>query len=209
MNSPTGPTQTTVFRPRSSRWILAVAGVIVAAGLVASIVTSGPHALATAAPLLAVAAVAWWLFWFPAVVVGPAGVELRNPVLTIEVPWAGLIHVDTKYALKLVTPSGSYTAWAAPAPGVRGTHAGKPEHMQNLPGTSYGAGGSVRPGDLSNTDSGLAALLVRSEWERRIENGMIDVDATDSARVKRRINWRPISVVAGLLLLSALTFIAQ
>lgn len=209
MNSSTGPTETTVFRPRSSRWILAIAGVIVAVGLVTSIVTSGPQALATAAPLVAVAALAWWLFWYPAVIVGPAGVELRNPVLTIVVPWAGLIHVDTKYALKLVTPTGSYTAWAAPAPGVRGTHAGKPENMQNLPGSSYGASGSVRPGDLSNTDSGLAALLVRSEWERRIESGLIDVDATDSARVERRPNWRPIGVVAGLLVLSVITFALQ
>lgn len=209
MNSPTGPTRTTVFRPRSSRWILAIAGVVVAVGLTASIVTSGPQALATAAPLLAVAAIAWWLFWYPAVVVGPVGVELRNPVLTIDVPWAGLIHVDTKYALKLITPGGSYTAWAAPAPGVRGTHAGKPEHMQNLPGSSYGAGGSVRPGDLSNTDSGLAALLIRSEWQRRIDNGLIDVDTTDSARVERRINWQPLGVVAVMLLLSVLTFALQ
>lgn len=209
MNSPTGPTRTTVFRPRSSRWILAIAGVVVAVGLMASIVTSGPQALATAAPLLAVAAIAWWLFWYPAVVVGPGGVELRNPVLTIDVPWAGLIHVDTKYALKLITPAGSYTAWAAPAPGVRGTHAGKPEHMRNLPGSSYGAGGSVRPGDLSNTDSGLAALLIRTEWQRRIDNGLIDVDATDSARVERRINWQPLGVVAVLLLLSVFTFALQ
>jgi hypothetical protein len=81
--------------------------------------------------------------------------------------------------------------------------------MQNLPGTSYGAGGSVRPGDLSNTDSGLAALLIRTEWERRIDSGLIDVDATDSARVERRINWRPLAVVTGLLLLSALTFALQ
>lgn len=209
MNSSIGPTPTTVFRPRSSRWILAIAGVVVAVGLVASVVTNGPQALVTAAPLLAVAAVAWWLFWYPAVVVGPAGVELKNPVLTIDVPWAGLIHVDTKYALKLVTPGGSYTAWAAPAPGVRGTHAGKPEHMQNLPGTSYGAGGSVRPGDLSNTDSGLAALLIRTEWERRIDNGLIDVDATASAGVKRRINWAPVGVVAVLLLMSVITFSLQ
>lgn len=209
MNPPTGPAGTTVFRPRSSRWILAIAGALVGVGLVGSIVVSGLQALATASPLLAVAAVAWWLFWYPAVIIGPDGVQLRNPARTVEVPWNGLIHVDTKYALKLVTPSGSYTAWAAPAPGVRGAHAGKPENMQNLPSSSYGAGGSVRPGDLSNTDSGLAALLVRSEWERQVERGLVDVDATDSARVERRINWLPLSVVAGLLLLSVLTFALQ
>ncbi|WP_458115391.1 PH domain-containing protein [Arthrobacter sp. D2-10] len=209
MNSLTGPTRTTVFRPRSSRWILVIACIIVGVGLASSIVSSGLEALAAASPLLAVAAIAWWLFWYPAVIVGPDGVQLRNPTRTVDVPWAGLIHVDTKYALKLITPSGSYTAWAAPAPGVRGAHAGKPENMQNLPSSSYGAGGSVRPGDLSNTDSGLAALLVRSEWERQVEKGLIDVDATDFARVERRINWLPLSVVAGLLLLSVFTFALQ
>lgn len=209
MNSPTGPAKNTVFRPRSSKWILIVAGIVVGVGLLVSVVTSGAQALVASAPLLTIAGIAWWLFWYPSIVVGPHAVELHNPVRSFEVPWAALIHVDTKYALKLVTPGGSYTAWAAPAPGVRGTHAGKPEHMQNLPGASYGPGGSVRPGDLSNTDSGLAALLVRSEWQRQIENGLIDVDATETARVVGRVNWLPISVVAGLLLLSVLTFAIQ
>lgn len=209
MTSSTGPRRTTVFRARSSIWVLAIAGIVVGVGLIASVVASGPGALATSAPLLAVGALAWWLFWYPSVVIGPDAVELRNPMRTVEVPWAALIHVDTKYALQLVTPGGSYTAWAAPAPGARAAHGGRPEHMQNLPGSSYGPAGSVRPGDLRNTDSGLAALLVRSEWERRVENGLIDVDATEGAKVLRRINWMPIAVVVGLLLLSVLTFALQ
>lgn len=209
MNSPKLPAGTTVFRPRSSRWILAIAGVIMGVGLTASVVTSGIQSLASTAPLLTIGAVAWWLFWFPAVVVGPAAVQLRNPVRTVTVPWGALIHVDTKYALKLVTPGGSYSAWAAPAPGVRGTYAGKPEHMRNLPGTSYGPAGSVRPGDLTNTDSGLAALLVRTEWQRQVESGLIDTDGTESVRVLRQINRLPLAVVVGLLILSAATFALQ
>lgn len=209
MNSPTGPTKTTVFRPRSSKWILGIAGVIAGIGLVGSVVNYGPEALLTSGPLLVIGAIAWWLFWYPSVVVGPAGVELNNPLRTFEVPWAALIHVDTKYALKLVTPSRSYTAWAAPAPGIRGTHASKAEHMQNLPGSSYGPAGSVRPGDLRNTDSGLAAYLVRSEWERQVNQGLIDVDATAGAAVRQRIAWLPIGVVAVLLVLSAVTIGTQ
>ncbi|WP_323959024.1 PH domain-containing protein [Arthrobacter sp. JZ12] len=209
MNSPQRPAGTTVFRPRSSRWILVIAGVVVGVGLAASVASSGFQSLASTAPLLAIGAVAWWLFWYPTVVVGPAAVELRNPVRTVTVPWGALIHVDTKYALKLVTPGGSYSAWAAPAPGVRGTYAGKPEHMKNLPGTSYGPAGSVRPGDLTNTDSGLAALLVRTEWQRQVESGLIDTDGAESARVVRQLNWLPLAVVTGLLLLSIVTFAWQ
>lgn len=209
MDSHSGPSRATVFRPRSSPWFLAVAAVVMLTGLIGSVVVSGPAAVISSAPLLTAGAVAWWLFWYPTVAVGPAAVEIRNPVRTVTVPWAALIHVDTKYALKLVTPAGSYTAWAAPAPGVRGTYAGKPEHMQNLPRTSYGAAGSVRPGDLRNTDSGLAAFQVRSEWERQVETGLIDPDDTASATVQRRVNWVPLGVVAGLLLLSVLTLALQ
>ncbi|NJC23039.1 hypothetical protein BJ994_002115 [Arthrobacter pigmenti] len=209
MTSPTGPAQRIVFRPRSSKWIIAIAGTVIGIGLVGSVVTSGLPALVTSAPLLTVGAAAWWLFWYPYVAVGPTAVELRNPLRTFEVPWAALIHVDTKYALKLVTPGGSFTAWAAPAPGIRGTHTGKPEHMQHLPGSSYGAGGSVRPGDLRNTDSGMAALLVRTEWERQVESGLIDVDTTEQTMVIRRINWLPLGLIAGLLLLSVATLSVQ
>lgn len=206
MDSHSSPDRSTVFRARSSPWFLAIAGAVVITGLVGSVAVSGPMALVSAAPLLSLGAVAWWLFWYPVVSVGPSAVEIRNPVTTVRVPWAALIHVDTKYALKLVTPKGSYTAWAAPAPGVRGTYAGKPEHMQNLPGTSYGPAGSVRPGDLRNTDSGLAAFHVRSEWERQVDGGLVDPDITESTPVQRRINWLPLAIIAGLLLLSVLTF---
>lgn len=179
-----------VFRPRTTLWFTGLAAALALAAMVSAAVSSGlPGVLATA-PLLLIPAVAGWLFWYPCVRVGTGGVSLHNPFRTVEVPWAALIHVDTRFALKLVTPSGSYTAWAAPAPGVWGTHAGKPENVRNLPGTTYGAGGSVRPGDLSHTDSGQAARLVRTRWEEQVEAGLIDPDQTDTAAVRRTVNWR-------------------
>lgn len=176
-----------VFKPRTSVWFTGVAVLVAAGGLVSVLATDGAAGLLAAWPLVGVAYVGWWLFWYPAVVFAEDAVTLRNPLATIRVPWAALIDVDTKYALKLVTPSGSFTAWAAPAPGVWGTHAGKAEHVTNLPSTSYGPGGSVRPGDLKNTDSGYAAYLVRSRWQELVENGQIDVDHPDRAR--RSWNW--------------------
>ena len=115
---------------------------------------------------LLVAFLGWQLFWLPAVVVHDAGITLENPFRTIVVPWAALVHVDTRFALTLVTAEKSYTSWAAPAPGIWGGRHARPEDLQGLPATTYGPGKSVRPGDLKTTDSGQAAQLVRARWQR-------------------------------------------
>ncbi len=202
MSSPTSGPAATVFKPRTSKVFTAVAFALTAVGLASVLVADGPAGLLAAWPLAAFAFTAWWLFWYPSVALDSAAVTLRNPLVTVSVPWAALIHVDTKYALKLITPKGSYTAWAAPAPGVWGTHAGRPEHLANLPSSSYGPQRSVRPGDLKHTDSGYAAFLVRRRWEELINAGALDVDLTDSAVVTQRINWQLILVGAVLVALS-------
>ncbi len=187
-----------VFRPRTSGWFTGLAVLVTAGALVRVVASEGPSGLIVGWPLLGIALVGWWLFWYPLVAVADDGVTVRNPLSTVQIPWDALIDVDTKYALKLVTPSGSYTAWAAPAPGVWGTHAGKPEHVTNLPSTSYGPEQSIRPGDLKNTDSGHAAYLVRSRWQELVENGEIDVD--QPARPQRSWHWQ---LVAAAVLLAA------
>lgn len=199
MESSQGAPGPTVFKPRTSIWFTAVAVLVAGGGLMSVVLSEGPSGLLTGWPLVGVAYLGWWLFWYPAVLLTPESVILRNPVSTVHVPWASLIDIDTRYALKLVTPGGSYTAWAAPAPGVWGTHAGRPEHLTDLPSTSYGVGGSVRPGDLRNTDSGSAAYLVRSRWQELVERGAVDVDAP--GRVRRRPNVAPL--VAAVVLVAA------
>ncbi|MBD7995278.1 PH domain-containing protein [Arthrobacter sp. Sa2CUA1] len=209
MSIPMSKPEPAVFRPRSTLWFTGIAGLLALAAMVSAFLSSGFSGLLATAPLLLIPAVASWLFWYPCVRVDTDGVALQNPFRTIEVPWAALIHVDTRFALKLITPHGSYTAWAAPAPGVWGTHTGKPEHVRNLPGTTYGAGGSVRPGDLSHTDSGQAARLVRSRWEALVNAGGIDADQTDAATVRSTANWRWLLGLPGLAVaLFALTGLA-
>ncbi|MFJ6001241.1 PH domain-containing protein [Arthrobacter sp. NPDC092385] len=193
----------TVFKPRTSVWFTGGAVLVAAGGLVSVVATGGAAGLLAGWPLIGIAYGGWWLFWYPAVVIAEDSVTLRNPLATIRVPWSALIDVDTKYALKLVTPSGAFTAWAAPAPGVWGTHAGKPEHVTNLPSTSYGPGGSVRPGDLKNTDSGYAAYLVRSRWQELVEGGMLDVD--HPGRAHRTWNWSHIAAAVVLLAVGAVS----
>jgi hypothetical protein len=69
---------------------------------------------------------------------------------------------------------------------------------QHLPETTYLAG-TVRPGDLVNSDSGGAAALVRRHWERH---------TNDSARVESRVNLGLIIAlcVLGALAATALAF---
>jgi len=66
--------------------------------------------------LLALGAVVYGMFWRPAVVVDDGGVELRNIVRDVRVPWPLLEGVATQYALTLVVGERSYRSWAAGAP---------------------------------------------------------------------------------------------
>ncbi len=196
---------TDVFRPRTSIWFTGLALVLVVLGLISSVMIYGLAAgVAGSWPLIVIAFLAWWLFWYPRIEVSPSAVTIYNPLQVIETPWEALINVDTRFAMKLVTPGGSFTAWAAPAPGIIGTHRGRKEHVQGLPATTYGPAQSIRPGDLKNTDSGAAAYLVRSRWENLVEAGAIDIHATEAALVNKKANVLQIAtfvalVAAGLL----------
>jgi hypothetical protein len=137
----------------------------------------------------------------PSVVVHDAGVTLENPFRSIEVPWAALVHVDTRFALTLVTAEKSYTSWAAPAPGIWGGRHARPEDLHGLPATTYGPGKSVRPGDLKTTDSGQAAMLVRARWHDLVEGGQLA--AGDAASTAATVTVRWVAIGAVVLLLAA------
>jgi len=178
-------------------------------GLVVTVASAGAAALSSTAPLLLIAVLGWQLFWMPAVVVHDGGATLENPFRSIEVPWAALVHVDTRYALTLVTAQKSYAAWAAPAPGIWGGRNARPEDLQGLPDTSYGPGRSVRPGDLKSTDSGQAARLVRTRWRELVESGSLATADADTAAVAVRPRWAAIGVDVLLLAASYWAVAAQ
>jgi hypothetical protein len=166
--------------------------------VVVTLVAAGPSALLGTAPLLFIAFLGWLLFWRPSVVVKDAGVTLENPYRAIEVPWDALVQVDTRYALTLMTPRKKYAAWAAPAPGIWGGRNARPEHLKGLPGTTYGPGNSVRPGDLKNTDSGIAAVLVRTRWQNVVESGQIVPGRAEDALVAVTVGWFRVAATVAL-----------
>jgi hypothetical protein len=189
-----------IFKARTNKWFAGLAWLVAGVGLAGTAVTGGAGSMLGTGPLLLIAYLGWLLFWRPSVVVHDAGVRLENPFRSVMVPWAALVHVDTRYALTLVTPSRSYGAWAAPAPGIWGGRNARPEDLRGLPGTTYGPGNSVRPGDLKSTDSGQAAQLVRTRWQQLVESGAIDAGNAAATPVTIDVRWLE---VGGTVLLLA------
>ncbi|MEC5179070.1 PH domain-containing protein [Arthrobacter sp. CG_A4] len=188
-----------IFKARTNKWFAWLSWAVAGFGLAVTAVTAGPGALAGAAPLLLIAFLGWQLFWMPAVVVHGDGVSLENPFRSIRVPWAALVHVDTRFALTLITAEKSYTSWAAPAPGIWGGRNARPEDLRGLPATTYGPGESVRPGDLTSTDSGQAARLVRARWQYLVESGGLVAGEAATTAVKVTVRWAAAGAVVLLL----------
>jgi hypothetical protein len=151
----------------------------------------------------------WVLFWAPYVTIAPSGVTIRNLIRTQRVSWPAIKLVDTKYALTLTTTVGKVTAWAAPAPSRWTVMRTAASELRQLPGTSYGPGNSVRPGDIPRSESGVAALYVRRYWEQLRAAGYLDAATIEGRGVETTWLWPEIAALVGLAILSwvGVTFI--
>ena len=137
------------------------------------------------------------LYWFPSVEVDQGGVRINNVFRTHYLSWNAIELIDTKYALTLTGLGKKYSAWAAPAPGRHTSIFASKDQGAHLPETSYLAG-TVRPGDLINTDSGAAAAYIRRLWEKR------DPEAQAAVSSHYHTTKIVILVVLGVLTLLAL-----
>lgn len=189
----------TTFKAGTSRW-MAIGAWAVAALMLGSAVAGGDAGTGAKLAIIAVdlAAAGWFALWRPAVTVDDDRVLVRNVFRTVSVPWAALIDVDTKYALTLVTPHRRVTALAAPAPGRHTVMWANRQDVTGLPERTYDSVRSIRPGDLTQSHSGAAALLVRRHWERLAEEGRIDLGSADTTTVE--VRWHPLTVAVAVLL---------
>ena len=144
------------------------------------------------APLAAL--LGWGALWRPCVVVSENGVRIENVSHDVEVPWEALVHVETARALTLHTPSGVFTAWSAPAPGVFAAMMNSAKARRE----ATAAGGVARPSDRIGTDSGNAAVVIRETWRRRLDAGLVRVGVADETAVHRR--WHVALIVAAIVL---------
>ncbi|MDJ0339287.1 PH domain-containing protein [Cryobacterium sp. PH31-O1] len=121
-------------------------------------------------PALFVVLFVWEVLWRPDLRVSDDAVTIRNPFRTIVVPWAALVHIDTKFALTLYTPGHKFAVYCAPAPGRSVTRSGQRRTTDPVPYVS----GQPRPGDLPGSESGEAAHLVRARWNLLQQSGRVD-----------------------------------
>jgi hypothetical protein len=131
----------------------------------------GLWSLAAVALLVAV-------FWRPAVLVDDVGIELRNVVRDVRVPWPALESIDTRYTLTLHAAGRRFQSWAGAAPGRPGRFSGQlarhpgrrdggglPDHALPDPRWAGGGAAPTRSSRDLNADSGAAAFLVERRWE--------------------------------------------
>jgi hypothetical protein len=153
--------------------------------------------------LIAFAAYAVWiLFWSPCVTIAPSGVTVRNLLRSYDISWPAIQRVDTKFALTLFTGSAKIVAWSAPQPSRFSAMRTTRSEIRNLPESSYGAGGGIRPGDLPASASGLAALYVRRYWEQLRDAGHLDSGVVEGKGYT--VHWmrRESLILGGLFVLA-------
>ncbi|MFC4241908.1 PH domain-containing protein [Gryllotalpicola reticulitermitis] len=195
--------ESVVLRPRFGIVITCLVWAVVVVCCIALFVQGDGFGALRYLPLFLLAGyLCWMLFWSPAVRIGTAGVVLRNIARSRDVSWAAIRDVDTKYTLTLDTPAGRLSAWAAPAPSrFAGMRAAKAE-LGHLPESTYGPGNSVRLGDIPSSDSGLAALHVRRQWERLRDAGALTAAPLEGTGVTT--HWHRVElIVLGALVLAS------
>lgn len=184
--------QRLTFRPVFNRILCIVTWLALAALAVGALLAPGD--LATAGIVLGAAgaaAIVWAVLWAPYVAVDDDGIEVANVLRAFRVPWAAVIHVETRYALLLHTPGRTISATAAPAPGAFAAARAARLERRSERATTPG----VRPSDLPGTDSGDAAAMVIERWHRLRDTGRIEPGMAERTPVVARLR---IPQVAGI-----------
>ena len=164
------PSDPNIFFSRFNRITAAVFALMATLGALSAFLLPGPSSRWLAVPALFVVLFVWEVLWRPTLHVNDEAVTIRNPLRTIVVPWAALVHVDTKFALTLYTRGRKFAVFCAPAPGRSLTTGARRKTTDPVPWLN----GEPRPGDLPGSESGDAAQLVRSRWDQLKRNGLID-----------------------------------
>jgi len=186
----------TVFRSRFGQVFTVATWVILTAAQAPVFFPVDINGIAHSVPLTALLGFSVWAaFWRPALSVDDRGIRIRNVVADYDIEWGAVQQVDTKWGLTIFTAIGKITAWAAPAPGRHSAFTASRDQGRFLPESTYLVG-TVRPGDLSTSESGAAAAHIRRVWEtRRDEDGV----------ATKRVNLPVVTVFAGLVLATAIS----
>jgi hypothetical protein len=187
-----------VFRPAFGRVLAVVVGAMCGVAVVVTAAQGSVRDVVTALPWLAlVAGACWAIFWRPRVEVSDGGVRIVNVMRTIDVPWPAIRDVETKWALKLVTAYGAFTAWAAPS-GGRGPARRASRIELRLMTRAPSVGNLAREPESLDGAAGDAAEIVRARWTRLRGAGHLDNPVLEHAKVP--VRWHLENVAIGVLL---------
>lgn len=195
-----------VYRPRFGMIVTAITVALCAVGLGLVLVQDGIAEAARLLPwLVLIGGACWALFWRPKVTVSDGGVQLVNPLRTVDLPWPSIQLIDTKWALALRTSYGTYTAWAAPAPSRMQARKLTRGERGSLPESTFIDGDAIRPGDAPDAPSGAVAMVIRRRWERLRDAGHLDAPVLEHERAPQRWHLRTIGAGIALVAIGLLT----
>jgi hypothetical protein len=193
----------TTLRSRFGIALVIVVWCVLAAILIGFIVQLQLIPILRFTPVLLLAGyLIWILMWSPSVTIAPSGVTVRNLLRSNAVSWPAIERVDTRFALTLYTKGRKIVAWSAPAPSRFAAYrTARSSVNRNLPESTY-VGGAIRPGDIPQSDSGLAALYVRRYWEQLRDAGYLRSGVVEGTGVVTSWLTRESLILLGLLVVS-------
>jgi hypothetical protein len=192
-----------VFRPTFGRVLTAVIGAICVVAAVITLAEGGPSDLGRVAPWLALfAGGCWAAFWRPRVEVSDGGVRIVNVTRTIDVPWPAIKDIETKWALKVVTAYGEFSAWAAPA-GGRGPARRASRIENNLLSRARVTEHLAPPTSLDGA-AGDAAEIVRGHWAALRAAGHLDNPVLEHEKAPVRWHVETLAIGAALIVLGVI-----
>ena len=192
-----------VYRAVSAPWLT---GFLVILGVAVAVTGWGQNAWLSAASVCCGAAVAglgYTLYWRPRLEIHGHGVRIINPLRAVDIPWAHIIDVRTRFTVTVVTETGSHSCFALPAAGPGSALRSGPQGVSQTHPLAR-TDGAVRTGDLAGTHSGAAANDIRTLWQRRIDTGELDVFTRDDAALEPvRVTYVPAPLAVTLIMVAA------
>lgn len=192
-----------VYRAASAPWLT---GFLVILGVAVTVTGWGQNAWLSAASACCGAAVAglgYALYWRPRLEIHGHGVRIINPLRAVDIPWAHIIDVRTRFTVTVVTEAGSHSCFALPAAGPGSVLRSGPRGVSQAHPLAR-TDGAVRTGDLAGTRSGAAANDIRTLWQRKIDTGELDVFTRDDAALEPvRVTYVPAPLAVTLVMAAA------
>ncbi len=186
----------TVLRPRVGQGLTVVVAAICALGLVGfALRGDAATLLRAAAPLALIAYGSYALFWVPNVRIGPAEIELVNPLRTIRIAWPAVEDIETRWSLVVTAGSRRYPAWAAPREGGAGA-------LRPSRATSVLSDDGRKRSSRGLPEGALAGAIALRQWEEYRDRGLLGVVEGEGVTVRAH------AVTAVVLALLAVATIA-